>query len=122
MIAVSITSESRYKFDRKMVREVVNTTLMAHGVTGDVEVGVGMVGERKMKLLHKKYMETEETTDVLSFPIGDRYPDGRLIMGDIVVCYPVAVKQAMENNRRVDEEIAFLVEHSCLHLLGIHHE
>ncbi len=122
-VIVDITSDSRYKFDRKNVRDRVEKILAEHGVAGDAWVGVMIAGERKMRELHKKYLETDETTDVLSFPLeGVNYPDEVLRLGDVVVCYPVAIRQARENNRMVDDEIGFLVEHGCLHLLGIHHE
>ena len=123
MINVDIVSSSRYKIDRKKIIQTVENALVTHGITGDVDVSVSIVGERKMILLHKKYMHTAEVTDVLSFPLeGTEFPDGILHLGDIVICYPVAVKQAGVNNRLVDDEIDFLVDHSCLHLLGIHHD
>lgn len=123
MINLFISSQSQYQFDRERMRQVVSKTLEEHGIRGEVEISLLMVGERKMRELHKAYMETDETTDVLSFPLEDSVgPDEVLRLGDIVVCYPVAVSQARDNNRLVDDEIAFLVEHSCLHLLGIHHE
>jgi probable rRNA maturation factor len=130
MTQVNIYGGTRYKIDRRRIKETVNRTLESLGVKGDAEVDVSIVGERKMKELHKKYMETYEATDVLSFPLEDpnqaapfaASPDGVLHLGDIVVCYPVAVRQAAENNRLIIEEIDFLVEHSCLHLMGIHHE
>lgn len=49
-------------------------------------------------------------------------PDDILRLGDIVISYPQAVKQAAENNVLVDEEIGSLVKHGLLHLLGIHHK
>lgn len=120
---MDIFCDSRYKVDRKKIRDVVAKTLADHGVVSQAEVSVVVVGERKMRELHKKYMETDEPTDVLSFPLeGASFPDEILRLGDVVVCYPVAVVQARENNRMVDEEVNFLVEHGCLHLLGIHHE
>jgi probable rRNA maturation factor len=122
-VTVEIFGESRYKFDRKKIRETVEKTLTSHGVSGEAEVCVMIVGERKMTTLHKKYMKEDGPTDVLSFPLeGVNYPDDVLRLGDVVVCYPVAVKQAGEENMMVDDKISFLVEHGCLHLLGIHHE
>ena len=60
---------------------------------------------------------------MLSFPVdGVVSPEGVLILGDMVICYPVAVSEAAEKNIMVDEEIDFLAAHACLHLLGIHHE
>lgn len=120
---IDFITESRYSFDRKKVREALEKLLLEQGVTGDAELTVSVVGERKMKTLHKKYLETDETTDVISFPLEDVVmPDGKLILGDIVICYPVAVEQARAENRMVDDEISFLAQHGCLHLLGIHHE
>ena len=123
MVRVDIASRYEYQFDKDKIRRVVEKTLVEHGISSDVEVSLAVVGGRKMRELHEKYMETDEVTDVLSFPLeGTVGPDGMLQLGDIVVCYPEAVRQAAENNRLVDEEMAFLAEHACLHLLGIHHE
>lgn len=122
-VIVDIVGESRYKFDRGRIRQTVERVLAEHGVEGEAEVGVMIVGERKMAELHKKYQDLEGPTDVLSFPLeGTNYPDNVTRLGDVVVCYPVAVAQAREGNKMVDDEIAGLVEHGCLHLLGIHHE
>lgn len=122
-VVVDIFCDSRYKVDRQKIRDVVAKTLADHGVVSQAEVSVAVTGVRKMRELHKKYMETDEPTDVLSFPLeGASFPDEVLRLGDVVVCYPIAVNQARENNRMVDEEVNFLVEHGCLHLLGIHHE
>jgi len=49
-------------------------------------------------------------------------PDDWWYLGDVVISYPQALKQAQEHNLLVDEEIDRLVEHGVLHLLGIHHE
>lgn len=123
MITIDIFSESRYSINREAIKKMLIACLENNNVTSDVDLSVSFVGERKMKILHKKYMETEESTDVLSFPLeGVEYPDNILHLGDIVVCYPVAVRQAGENNRMVDDEINFLIDHGCKHLLGIHHE
>jgi len=123
MNTIDIFCESRYQINRFAIRATLDKCLLENNVTSDVEMSVSIVGERKMKDLHQKYMQTAESTDVLSFPLeGTEYPDNILRLGDIVICYPVAVRQARENNRMVDDEIDFLVDHGCKHLLGIHHE
>jgi len=131
MILTDILSEPGYKVVRKEIREAVEEILTEKGIKGDIEVTVSIIGESRMKELHKQFMKTEEVTDVLSFPLYDSLispdlpkpdPDGVLRLGDVVVCYPQAERQAEENGRSVDEEIKFLVGHGCLHLLGIHHE
>lgn len=120
---IDIFCEPGYRVDERRIRETLDKRLKEQGVDQEVEMSVSIVGEERMKELHEKYLETYEVTDVISFPLeGVNYPDNVLRLGDIVVCYPVAVKQAVENNRTVDEEIDFLVDHGCLHLLGIHHD
>lgn len=115
---------SRYRIDRELVRRTLLKVLEGQKVQGTVEVEVSIVGERKMKQLHKQYLETDEATDVISFPLelDKSYPDGITRLGSIVVCYPVAVREAAEFGRKISEEVARLVEHGCLHLLGIHHK
>ncbi|NCP47448.1 rRNA maturation RNase YbeY [Candidatus Collierbacteria bacterium CG1_02_44_10] len=123
---LSISADSRYSFDRKRVRSALKKTLVEQGVAGKVLISLSVVGERKIRELEQKYFNQDEVTDVLSFPLqeGEEMPadfDG-LNLGDIVVCYPQAKRQAMQWNRLVDEEIEFLACHGLLHLLGIHHD
>ena len=124
MFNIDIFAQANYRFDRTRVRQALEKILNEKGMgESKTEVALTVVGERKMRELHKKYMETDEVTDVLSFPLEEAvYPDGILRLGDIVVCYPVAVQQAMDNNRMVDEEIEFLACHGLMHLLGFHHD
>lgn len=131
MVKLEIYSRPGYKFDRKMVRREIEKVILERGPAGETEVCVMVVGKRKMKQLHQQYMETAEVTDVLSFPLDEQpektdfvsVPDGVTRLGDIVICYPVAVDQAKNGqNRSVNEEMAFLAGHGCLHLLGVHHE
>ena len=77
-----------------------------------------------MKQLNQQWMKREGTTDVLAFPLDGGFDevDGPLMLGDVVVCWPMAVKQAAEQNTLVDEEIDRLVEHGVRHLMGEHHD
>jgi len=130
---LEIQADSRYPIDRKRIRLLVDAVLVREGVNFPVTVSLAVVGNRKMKLLNRQYHETEGTTDVLSFPYLDPLsnhdlgqfvvPDeaGR-VLGDMVISYPEAVRQAREKGVLVDEEIDFLLEHGLKHLLGQHHD
>ncbi len=125
-LQLDIEADSRYSFDRKRVRAALTKTLVDQGLDGKVKISLSVVGERKIKELEKKYFNRDEVTDVLSFPLeeGEQMPedlDG-LSLGDIVICYPQAKRQAMQWNRIIDEELEFLACHGLLHLLGIHHD
>jgi len=135
MIRVVISGNSRYPMARKQIKRLVVTTLKKQGIEDQVEVSLSLVGDRKMKQLNQEFRGCQETTDVLSFPLREttkgsteeerefmEIPDDWWYLGDVVISYPQALKQAQEHNLLVDEEIDRLVEHGVLHLLGIHHE
>lgn len=130
MININILADAKYPFDRNALRTHLRNVLTKYRLTDKVEVDVQVVGKRKMGELHKVYMQIPGPTDVLSFPLNDpaddrpfiSSPDGVLRLGDIVVCYSVAVEEALEKQCKVDSQIQFLAEHGLMHLLGYHHE
>ena len=130
MITINILSDAKYPVDRDGIRKGLIKILTEHQLTDNVELAVMVVGKRKMTELHIEHMELPGPTDVLSFPLIDpddsqpfvASPDEVLRLGDIVVCYPVAVEEALEKQIKLDAQIQFLAEHGLMHLLGHHHE
>lgn len=130
MIQINILADAKFPFDRVGLREHLSKVLAKYRLTQMIEVEVMVVGKRKMSELHKVYMQIEGPTDVLSFPLNDpeddrpfiSSPDGVLRLGDIVICYPVALEEALVKQCKIDMQIQFLAEHGLLHLLGYHHE
>jgi len=129
MITINLFVQSRYPVDRKLVRRAVEKVLQENHVNS-AQVDVSIVGARKIKVLNESQLKHEGTTDVLSFPQHEKnhykdfpMPEGMPPhLGDIVVSYPEAVKNARRFGKRVDEQICFFVEHGMMHLLGYHHE
>ena len=145
MITVLLTVGSRYPVNRKKIREFVKHILLSRKIF-DAVIAISIVGERKIKLLNEKHLQHEGVTDVLSFPQYEKgstsdykstleptpqinehgafvlppTPDRNL--GDIVVCFPEVIRQAMKRGKMVDDHICFLIEHGMQHLLGEHHE
>lgn len=124
-LALDVKADSRYRFDRSKIRKGVVELLVSQGVSGRVELSLSVVGDRKIRELKKQFLGVDEVTDVLSFPMaeGESIPgeEKMLTLGDVVVCYPQAKRQALRRNKLIDDEIEFLVCHGVLHLLGIHH-
>lgn len=125
-ISVQIYIESRYKVNRKKIKETVENVIRKREIASPVEVSVAIVGNRKMTMLNKKYRGLDKTTNVLSFSQtegeGIIVPSDKLILGDIVISYPVMIEEAARENKLVDNKICFWVEHGLEHLLGEHHE
>jgi probable rRNA maturation factor len=116
--------------------------LRAQGVRGLAELSMLFVTEAEITGLNERYMGKTGPTDVLSFPIDaeladvvlsapspsrgpDRAPpdlgDMPILLGDVVICPSVAARQASEHAGTVDDELALLVVHGVLHVLGHDH-
>lgn len=125
IFSIPIYVESRYKVDRKRIKQTVEHVLKNKGIVGPTELSVAIVGTRKMRTLNNKYRNIDKATNVLSFSQieGEAtvMPNNTLVLGDVIVCYPVAIDDAARDNMLVDRKISELVEHGVLHLLGEHH-
>lgn len=136
MINIIVSSDPRYSINRAAIKAAVLQVLQRHRIGGRIELGVNIVGDRKMHELNKRYRGVDSTTDILSFALEDptsyslqhiprigfvASADKWLRLGDIVISYPQAVEDASMDGISVDEEIRHLVEHGVNHLLGIHH-
>ena len=126
MVGIEFSADSRYKINRKKIKLAVERVLEEQRISENVQVSISVVGERKIRDLEKQYFGEDKVTDVLSFAQNE----GKMLdtsesvwhLGDVVVCYPQAKRQAIKLNRLLDDEVEFLVCHGVLHLLGIHHE
>ena len=136
MVNIIVNSDPRYNINRASIRAVVSEILARLKISGKIELGINIVGDRKMHELNRTYRGLDTTTNILSFALEDSSPtslqhiprigfvaapDKWLRLGDIVISYPQAIEDASLDGISVDEEIRTLVEHGLGHLLGIHH-
>jgi probable rRNA maturation factor len=88
---------------------------------GPCEVHVLVSGDSRIRDLNRTYLGRDTPTDVLSFPDGDMLPDGRRLLGQIVVSLDAARRQAETQSHSEIRELQELVLHATLHLLGYDH-
>ncbi|MGM0401745.1 MAG: rRNA maturation RNase YbeY [Chloroflexota bacterium] len=110
----------------RWLREMVEGVLRAEKQPEEAEVTLLVTGDEEIRDLNREYRDTDRATDVLAFggSAGEPFvtPEGfPLYLGDVVVSYPRAVAQAEAVGHAVKEELALLVVHGCLHLLGYDH-
>ncbi len=122
---------------------LAEATLRSEGVRGHAELSVLFVDEAAIAALNERFLDRSGPTDVLSFPIDDgpvpagRSPDaggsgpgweppedGGLptLLGDVVICPEVAWRNAPDHGSSYEDELALLLVHGILHLLGMDHE
>jgi probable rRNA maturation factor len=106
----------RIRAFERLLGDLVRTYRLA-----DPEVSLAFVGERAIRTLNRKFMKKDKPTDVLSFPLGEKGPDGKYYLGDIVIAVPVAAREARAKGHGLDRELRLLAIHGFLHLLGYDH-
>lgn len=115
---------------KMLVRRTVQETLEYEGMENDVEVSVTFIDDKGIQELNNKFRKKDAPTDVLSFPLFDYegesdepiFDELSHNLGDIVISLERAMVQANEFGHSFEREVAFLVAHSMLHLLGYDHE
>lgn len=114
---------------KSLIRRAILATLDYEGFEYDTEVSVTFCDNEYIKVLNNEDRNKDSATDVLSFPMYDideleseTNPDGSVSLGDIVISLERAAEQANELGHSLKREVAFLVIHSTLHLLGYDHE
>lgn len=118
--------------DIKWLESVAKKILVAQGVDSEVELSLVITNQEKIRQLNLSYLGRDEPTDVLAFSMlpeqsGETAPfvvppDGIKHLGEVIISYPQAVIQAEERQHSVKREIAILIIHGVLHLLGYEHD
>lgn len=109
------------KYPTAALRKIAETLLRALK-QGRAELSIALVGDREMRPLNRKYRNKKKTTDVLSFFVEDQPMFGAKILGDVVISVEQARRQAKARGKTLKSEMATLLIHGILHLLGYDHE
>ncbi len=127
MTSLEVVDESGEGCDVDALASLVAYLLPRLRLHPDCTLGITLVDVERMTTLHEDWMNEPGPTDVLSFPIDEvrSAADGQEpqpgILGDIVLCPAFARAQAARAGRTLDGELAFLVVHGTLHLIGYDH-
>jgi len=109
------------------LQSVVKQVLTAQDISSEVEVGLVIACQERVQELNRSYLGKDAPTDVLAFsmlPAGGEPspfvlpPDGVWHLGEVIISYPQAVTQAREHKHSIKRELAILITHGVLHLLG----
>lgn len=114
--------------DLERWRALAESVLVAEGVDGPAELSLVFESPSRMAELNATFMGEAGPTDVLSFPLdAELVPSGAAgdevlrLLGDVVVCPAVAARNASGHTGGYDGEMALLVVHGVLHVLGMDH-
>ena len=125
---VEVANESEIAVDEESLAGVCRYVLDSLDVSPLAELSVLCVDVDYMATLHERWMGEKGPTDVLAFPMDEldtARPDdpdpGPALLGDVVLCPAVAVRQARAAGHSMADELLLLATHGVLHLLGYDH-
>lgn len=127
-MALFINDEQQaLKLDAKKWQRTAEKIAAQLGVEADAEWSLTFVTDEAIRQFNREYRGYDKPTDVLSFGQleGEDFPmpdEQALVLGDVVIAVPTAMRQAEERGHSVDAELALLITHGLLHLLGEDHD
>lgn len=124
-LTFSFTVDGDYAITPESLKEAITTAYLQGGGEGPAGLSVVITSAEAIQAYNRDYAGKDEPTDVLSFPAEDEpymtEPDEPPYLGDILIAYPIAEKQAAEQGHSPLREIQTLAVHGTLHLLGYDH-
>ncbi|MFD1438003.1 rRNA maturation RNase YbeY [Acinetobacter terrae] len=111
---------------RAYIKKVIETALRYIDVDQDCEIGIACVDNDESHKLNLEYRQKDKPTNVLSFP--SDIPEEILPMlnawpmGDLVICIPVVLQEAIDQSKTPIEHFTHMLVHGVLHLMGYDHE
>ena len=115
--------------EESLIQTVVQTVLREENIQKNLDVSVTLTNNEIIRSINKEHRNIDKETDVLSFPMFEREEIASLkqeddtedILGDIIISVPKVREQAEEYGHSFERELAYLVTHGMLHLLGYDH-
>ncbi|HMN19068.1 MAG TPA: rRNA maturation RNase YbeY [Candidatus Moranbacteria bacterium] len=131
-LEIEFLDKTETAFPEEMVRKVLAKTFTEAGVKmegGVWEVSVTLVGEKEMAELNGQWLGKDFPTDVLSFAQTENPQQareasgqgGRVFLGEIILCPAYIEKSAPLQQKSWEWEMAYMISHGLLHLLGYEH-
>jgi len=121
------------ELDAEWMQAIIERVLVSENLPPAIEISLLITGQERIQELNREYRGKDRPTDVLSFSMSEQKqqeesipfigpPDGMLHLGEVIISYPQAQVQANEHRHSIKKEMAILIVHGVLHILGYDHE
>ncbi len=129
-MSVFLADEQSEEIGLSNLRSLAEMVLTEEGYPDDTEVTILLIDEQEMSEYNERFLNRSGPTDVLAFPledllpgiVPDRDPHGPpLMIGDVIVAPAYIRRQATEHDVAFEDEMALMVTHGVLHLIGYDH-
>jgi rRNA maturation RNase YbeY len=122
-ISIEIANRTKKRIKADFAKGIIRKTVKLSAVKlSDFLVSVVFLEKGGIKKINQKYRRKNKPTDVLSFIYTSRYnKGGKTLEGELVLCPEIIISQAEKNKVTFQKELAFVLSHGVLHLLGFRH-
>lgn len=133
-VDIDILQPFNRRVTKTWLRNIATVALGRFALSKPVSISIFIADDSTLRELNLRYRGINETTDVLAFSLHDPpyhkseditgfdFPsNGTDELGDIVISYPQAIRQAKENKKTIHSELALLLVHGVLHIMGYDH-
>lgn len=127
IVDIQLLENFAHEVDTTLIERTIGTVLTYEGRTEQMSIGVLVADDATLQALNRDYRGIDAPTDVLSFADDSTTPfvtapEEPHHLGDIALSYERVLAQAAEYGHSRERELAYLVAHGTLHLLGYDHE
>lgn len=127
---IEINNLTTYPIDEDFLKKIVKEVLEGEKIKKEIELSLALIGPGRMRKINKRYRGKNRTTDVLAFPeskiLLEKFKIGPAKkiqgLGEIVICQREVKKNAKRFSSTFEKELARVLIHGILHLLGYDHE
>lgn len=125
-MSVEVTNETVWQIDGKVFSDLGIWVMDQMRVSTQSDLTIMFVDPDPIAQLHMRWMNLEGPTDVMSFPMDELEPGtpenpSSGMLGDIILCPPVAARQGADAGHSTLDELCLLTTHGILHCLGYDH-
>jgi probable rRNA maturation factor len=130
-VSVFLADEQGEEFDLAGIHNLAELVLSTEGYPKETEVTLIFVDEEEMSSYNERFLNRTGPTDVLAFPVEDLLPGVApdadptgppLMIGDVIIAPAYVKRQSIELEVGFDDEMALMVTHGILHLMGYDHQ
>lgn len=130
-VQIEYSQDAEYDLTMNFIEKVIEETLLHSELKGleekIIEVSIALVSEQEIQRINKEYRGKNKVTDVLSFHEYSRKQDiesemkKQFFLGELILCYDYIARAAQEDRVSLEQEMAYILSHGILHLLGFRH-
>ena len=122
-MSVNLITRDEFPLSRKLINDLdkLFVSILSSENIERSNINLSFISSEEMHRLNKKFRGIDKDTNVLSFENQDISREHTKVLGDIAICYPYVVNEAIVSEKDLDSHISHMFIHGILHILGYDH-